>query len=1415
VNPAARSGERALLAAGTKTYRHGAEFAEPLANLDRVPDALRWVVETLTGFGYQSTVEGTRKYLLNPSLQRLKEAVQGAAESAPVVVVYYTGHGLKPDRSPYYLVTAGAKPRRLADTALQARQLLDLVSRKDAHGDVVPDDEQPQVLIIIDCCFSGAGGIEALKDSLQDVGNPTAWVLASASSTEWALEGWFAAALMQALLDPEAGASQRFLGLDWIAEKINGTLKGAEQKARYFPPGGESSGLPPFFPNPKHIPSVAGLTIAEQHWMSRLRGVPADSTTAGFYVTGRTGRMRVIQDLAGWMRDPDRGGLAMVTGSPGSGKSAMLAMPVLLTDHAGRDALIAVMEQDSLVARASDLFDGLPVIGVHARGMNPYRAAAAIAKDLGRTADSPDELLASLDDRPEMSSRIIVIDAVDEARNPQRLLTDLLLPLARRPRLRVVVGTRRHVIPLVADTSLMIDLDSDNYRDPQALADYAHQLLVAAHEPDTPSPYHDRDDTAVTVAAGIAEKATSVAAATGQSESFLLAQLLARGVRGRPQVLDVTVPGWAGQLPADVGAAFNEDLRRLLGTREPAGRALLTALAWAQGPGLPWESIWVPVAEALANHTRTGRLHLDREDVRYLLDNAAAYIVEDIGPGQRSVFRPFHDLIAAHLRGQPSDEQLTTDRAAKDAWQQRRHQVERAITRALLGTVPATSDGKPDWELAHPYLRAYLADHAANAGTATLGTLAADLGFLAAADPVNVIPLLEPTVTELRDIARIYRRARPLLADDLRANVAYLQEAALAVTGVAPPEHRDGTVPRYHTRLAAIHRDDSLLTISGHTGPVASVAFGVGPEGSLLLASGGEDGTVRLWDPATGTQVGEPLAAHSGKVLSVAFGAQPDGRLLLASGGADGIVRLWDPAAGIPLRQLPTGHDWAVTSVAFGARPDGRLLLASGGSDMMVRLWDALTGDPVGEPIGPGLDSVNSVAFGTGPDGRLLLADGSLNGRVTLWDPLAERYVRTFVADVNWMAHSWPVGPEVTSVAFGSGPEGRPLIACGYSVFRGYSDGKVWQWDLVTGNPFGEPFTVHESSVRAVALHDDPDGRALLACGCDDETVRLWDLAASEPLVRPFVGHADSVNSVSFGVGPHGRLLLASGSDDWTVRLWDPVTDRPVGEPLAGHSGRVFSVAFGTGPDGHPLLGSGSGDGTVRLWDPAAGTQIGVPLAGHSDRVLSVAFGTGLDGRLLLASGSADGTVRLWDPATGEPLGELLTEGFPGHRHWVSSVAFGTGPHRRLLLASTDAWTVRLWDPAAGAQFGEPLAGHSGRVLSVAFGAGPDGRLLLASGSEDRTVRLWDPFTRESLGEPLPGHRDRVTSVAFGAGPGGRLLLASGSQDRTVRLWDPLTNVLVVTLHRRSSIWSVRMFGSMLAIGDDEGISVIEPELDM
>jgi hypothetical protein len=356
------------------------------------------------------------------------------------------------------------------------------------------------------------------------------------------------------------------------------------------------------------------------------------------------------------------------------------------------------------------------------------------------------------------------------------------------------------------------------------------------------------------VAAGIARRAV---AGVGGAESFLLARLLALSIRNRPEP-DLVSADWPTVLPTSVADAFDEDLARL-GDKHPLARALLTALAWARGPGLPWETIWAPTARAIAELADGGAgPMIGDEGIRWLLAHAGAYIVEDIGPGKRSAYRPFHDLLAAHLRGEPTIEQREADPAAAAAWHERRTRTEAAITRALLGTVPSGPDGEPDWLTAHPYLRTYLAQHAAAAGTEMFASLTQDAGYLALADPVTLTPLVSPADPDLRETARIYRRALPLLGDNPSANAAPLAEVRLAITGTSTPTENTSVHLLYRTRMASVSQDDSLLTLTGHAKAVYSVAFGTAPDGRLLLVTGSAEGTVRVWDPLTGI----PLSDH-------------------------------------------------------------------------------------------------------------------------------------------------------------------------------------------------------------------------------------------------------------------------------------------------------------------------------------------------------------------------------------------------------------------------------------------------------------------------------------------------------------------------------------------------------------------------
>jgi WD40 repeat protein len=109
------------------------------------------------------------------------------------------------------------------------------------------------------------------------------------------------------------------------------------------------------------------------------------------------------------------------------------------------------------------------------------------------------------------------------------------------------------------------------------------------------------------------------------------------------------------------------------------------------------------------------------------------------------------------------------------------------------------------------------------------------------------------------------------------------------------------------------------------------VAVGALPDGTPVIVSGGEDGTVRVWRLADGASVGEPLTGHIGRVAAVAVGALPDGTPVIVSGGEDGTVRMWRTADGTPL--VPPLHlPESVQAVAI----QGNVTITAAGADIAV-----------------------------------------------------------------------------------------------------------------------------------------------------------------------------------------------------------------------------------------------------------------------------------------------------------------------------------------------------------------------------------------------------------------------------------------------------------------------------------------------
>jgi WD40 repeat protein len=164
-----------------------------------------------------------------------------------------------------------------------------------------------------------------------------------------------------------------------------------------------------------------------------------------------------------------------------------------------------------------------------------------------------------------------------------------------------------------------------------------------------------------------------------------------------------------------------------------------------------------------------------------------------------------------------------------------------------------------------------------------------------------------------------------------------------------------------------------LRTLSGHDLWIWSIATR-NDNGASLLASAGEDGTLRLWNPDTGEQV-RSMTSQGGKVLAVDF--SPDGRLV-ASAATDSSICIWDVGTGDRVRMLPW-ETVGILSIAFS--PDGRYL-AAGGQDMTVHIWHVESGNLTATLSGHQGD-VRAVAFS--PDGHRLVS-GSSDKTIRVWN---------------------------------------------------------------------------------------------------------------------------------------------------------------------------------------------------------------------------------------------------------------------------------------------------------------------------------------------------------------------------------------------------------------------------------------------
>ncbi len=547
--------------------------------------------------------------------------------------------------------------------------------------------------------------------------------------------------------------------------------------------------------------------------------------------------------------------------------------------------------------------------------------------------------------------------------------------------------------------------------------------------------------------------------------------------------------------------------------------------------------------------------------------------------------------------------------------------------------------------------------------------------------------------------------------------------------------------------ISSRNRKKSRSKSYGEEQEVTALESGQG----FRLASGSQDGKVRIWDLYK-SNCASVLDSHVSDVRALDYSPE-ENALLTAS--RDKTLMWWDARTWKVKKVVPVLEEVE----AAGFLHNGSLTY-SGGANGRIRVWQTETGREVTQPQQPVEQETEAI--------QQVIHDAELP------------FILTVRADQVLVLNS-------LSSLDNIGAEGIPPLP---------------QMNRISGT--------HDEIIDLAYLLPD---HSLLALATNSEEIRIVSVTKSDDGtsgqgayfgadVAQLQGHEDIIVCLDVDWSGH---WIATGAKDNTARLWriDPENNSfTCYTTLAGHAESIGAIGLPhfappesssrhTNPADHPppYLLTGSQDQTVKRWNipttQAGTTSNAAPRAIYTrkahDKDIN-AIDINHNGQLF-ASASQDRTVKIWSVEEGEVQGVLR-----GHRRGVWSVKFapkdtpiitgdnGPAAGKGLVITGSGDKTLKIWNLSDYSCL-RTFEGHTNSVLKVAWLKLPTGEqrgnrhVHIATAGGDGLVKVWDANNGE-IECTLDNHEDRVWALAVHPATN---MIVSGSGDSTVTFWADTT----------------------------------------